>query len=372
VNILSAERAVLDRVLPGFDKWLAGLGMSGAEDPANEVIEEFRKAGGGNAMIPNSFGGGGLSCLEGALFLRALGSRAPALAVASTMHHYKVAWLAEVLESDQNGIVKRIVSERYLVASCGAEGRSGKQLFAPGIEVSPAEGGLRISGTKRPCSLVKSMGMLTLLAPGPHGSPYAGELLIVMIPATTPGLTWEPLWGNRVLRAAQTDAVILEDVYVPDHMVVSMGDPDKSASKLNSLMLRFLPLITAAYLGIASGQVERLFIEKRGAASDRLAAFGALEVASAAVETIAREVDSGRHDEALLGRMLLVRYAAQRAIAEATDRALELFGGMSFASGGQEVDLLASSRALAFHPPAENAMRERMDAWLGGEGLALV
>ncbi|MEV5880539.1 acyl-CoA dehydrogenase family protein [Streptomyces sp. NPDC052101] len=373
MNILAAERAVLDRALPGLDGWLAKLGHVAAEDPESQVIEEFGKAGGGNILIPERFGGNGLSCLEGVRLQRAVGSRAPSLAVATTMHHYKVAWLAQVLDSGEaDRVLTDIVSRRHLVASCGAEGRSGKQLFAPGIEVSPAEGGLLISGTKRPCSLVRSMGLLTLLAPGPEGSPYAGRLLIVMVPADAPGLTWEPLWGNRVLRAAQTDAVLLDRVHVPDHRIVPLGDPDRSLPRLNSLMLLFLPLITAAYLGIATGQVERLFLEGRGAAVDRLAALGPLETASAAVEALASEVDSGPHDEMLLGRMLLVRYAAQRAIAEATDRVLELLGGMSFVTSGDNVDLLAASRALAFHPPAENAMRERLDDWLNGGGLTLV
>jgi alkylation response protein AidB-like acyl-CoA dehydrogenase len=372
MNILTAERAVLDRVLPGFDEWLAKLGTAEAENPDSHVIDEFRKAGGGNAMIPACFGGHGLSCYEGARFQRAIGSRAPALAVASTMHHYKVAWLAQVLEDDSADVLIDIAAKRHLVASCGAEGRSGKQLFAPGIQVAAAEGGLRISGTKRPCSLVRSMGLLTLLAPGPEDSRYPGQLLIVMIPATTPGLTWEPFWGNRALRAAQTDAILLRDVYVEDRRIVVLGDPEGSTERLNSLMLLFLPLITAAYLGIATGQVERLFTEGRGAAADRVAALGPLETAAAAVEALARDVDGGPHDQALLGRMLLVRYTAQRAIAEATDRVLELLGGMNFVTGGDGVDLLAASRALAFHPPAESAMRERMDAWLGGGDLTLI
>ncbi|MFL1899187.1 acyl-CoA dehydrogenase [Streptomyces tauricus] len=373
LNILTTERAVLDKVLPGFDARLAELGTAAVEDPDTHVIEEFRAAGGGNVLIPVALGGGGLSCMEGARLQRAVGSRAPSLAVASTMHHYKVAWLAHVLGDGAAGVLSEIVGRRLLVSSCGAEGSSGKQLFAPGIRVSAAKGGgLRLTGSKRPCSLVGSMGLLTLLAPGPPDSPYGGDLLIVMVPAEAPGLRREPFWGNHALRAAQTDAVVLDDVFVPDHMIVPLGDPEQATGRLNSLMARFLILITAAYVGIATGQVERLFADGRGQAGDRVSALGPLETVSAAVEAIARELDDGSPEEALLGRILLVRYTAQRAIAEATDRVLELMGGMSFVRDGHGVDLLAASRALAFHPPSEHTMREPLDEWLGGSGLTLL
>jgi alkylation response protein AidB-like acyl-CoA dehydrogenase len=161
-------------------------------------------------------------------------------------------------------------------------------------------------------------------------------------------------------------------VHVEDARIVPLGDPAVSVPLLNSLMIWFLPLITAAYLGIATGQVERLFTGKRGAAVDRVRAFASLETVAAAVEALARDVDSAPHDEALLGRTLLVRYTAQRAIAEATDQVLELLGGMAFVTGTDGIDLLAASRALAFHPPAEAAMRERMDAWLDGDELSLI
>ncbi|MGW7279648.1 acyl-CoA dehydrogenase family protein [Streptomyces sp. NPDC054844] len=372
MNILTRERAVLDQALPGFDSRLAELGTTAAEDPESGVIEAFRTAGGGNLLIPAKSGGGGLDCLAGARVQRAIGSRAPSLAVASTMHHYKVAWLAQILDDPDSEVLRRIVGERHLVASCGAEGRSGKQLFAPGIEVTVADGGgLRVSGAKRPCSLVRSMGLLSLLTPGPDGSPYAGQLLIVLVPASAEGVGWEPLWANGALRAAETDSVVLSDVQVPDDMIIPLGDPTRSTPRISSIMIWFLPLITAAYLGIATGQVERLFLEDRGSAADRVAALSPLETAFAAVEALARDVDTEPHGDNLLGRLLMVRYTAQRAIAEATDRALELMGGMSFVTGGHGVEMLAASRALAFHPPAEGAMRERMDSWLKGGDLRL-
>ncbi|MEW2257890.1 acyl-CoA dehydrogenase family protein [Streptomyces sp. NPDC047869] len=370
MNLLRAERALLERALPGFDDRLVEWGAA-VEDPDSGVLEAFRAADGGNLLIPEAMGGAGLSCHDGVLLQRAVGSRAPSLAVASTMHHYKVAWLADALGTEAAPVLRDITARRHLVASCGAEGQVGRNLFTPGIEVSTAPGGLFVSGTKRPCSLARSMGLLSLSATAPAGSPHEGRLLILMIPADTPGVHRQPFWRNPVLRATESDAVILEEVFVPDAMAISLGDPALTPEPFTSNLLWFQILITASYLGIATGLVEQLFVEKRGTAGDRAAALAPLESQCAALESLARAVDDGHRDEHLLGRTLLVRYTTQRAIAEATDRALELGGGIPFVTGTRNVDLLAASRALAFHPPSEISMRERLDSWLAGGPLTL-
>ncbi|MFF5897502.1 acyl-CoA dehydrogenase [Streptomyces argenteolus] len=369
---LSVERTLLDAHLPGFDAWLAALGVPGAEDPDSDVIEEFRRVGGGNLLVPRELGGAGLGCRDGVRLQRAIGARAPALAVATTMHHYKVAWLARSLGADADGVLREIARERHLVASCGAEGQVGRSLFTPGIRVTAADGGLTVSGTKRPCSLTRSMGLLSMTATAPAGTGQEGRLLVLVIPADGPGITREPFWHNRVLRATQTDAVVLDEVYVPDSMIIPVGDPALSPGRFTSNLLWFQLLVTAAYLGVATGQVERLYTAKRGTPGDRVAALAPLETVCAALEAVAREVDEQRCDDDLLGRALLVRYTAQRVIAEATDRALELAGGMPFVTSTEGVDTLAASRGLAFHPPSEISAREPLDTWLGGGGLNLM
>lgn len=369
---LTAGRALLDTHLPGFDGRLADLGIAAAEDPDGDVIEEFRRAGGGNLFVPRDLGGAGLGCRDGVRLQRAIGARAPSLAVATTMHHYKVAWLAGALGADAAGVLREIAAERHLVASCGAEGQVGRSLFTPGIQVTAAEGGLTVTGTKRPCSLTRSMGLLSMTATAPAGTEQAGQLLLLVIPAAAPGIAREPFWRNRVLRATQTDAVVLDRVHVPDSMIIPLGDPALSTERFTSNLLWFQLLITAAYLGIATGQVEQLYTLKRGSPGDRVDAAAPLETVCAALEAVAGDVDEGRWQDDLLGRSLLVRHTAQRVIAEATDRALELAGGMPFVSGSEGVDALAASRGLAFHPPSAIAARERLDTWLDGGGLTLM
>ncbi|MFF6887134.1 acyl-CoA dehydrogenase [Streptomyces sp. NPDC012421] len=381
MRLLSTERALLDHVLPGFDARLAEWGTAAAEDPRTGAVDAFRAAGGGNLLIPAALGGAGLGCRDGVRLQRAVGSRAPSLAVASTMHHYKVAWLARCGGPAAGAVLRRIAAERHLVASCGAEGTVGKNVFTPGIDVVAAPGGLLVSGTKQPCSLTRSLGLMSLSAAGPAGGPYAGQLLMLMLPVTE-GVERRPFWGNRVLRATETDALVLDRAFVPEEMIIPLGDPAASPWLFTSNLLWFQLLITAAYLGIATGHVERLFTGERGAPGDRVAALAPLETVAAALDALAADLDAAGDEGAApagdpggddaLGRALLVRYTAQRAIAEATDRALEIEGGMPFVSGGPGSELLLASRALTFHPPAETAVRDRLDQWLRGGGLTLV
>ncbi|MEV4640391.1 acyl-CoA dehydrogenase family protein [Actinoplanes sp. NPDC049548] len=370
MTFLDRERAALDAALPGLDTELTALGVA-AEARDSGVVELFRKAGGGNLLIPAALGGLGASALTAVRVQRALGSRSPSLAVGGTMHHYKVAWLAgEVREPAKLDLLRQVAQQRWLVASCGAEGSRG--LFNPGIEVRGAPGaGLIVSGTKRPCSLVWSMGVLSMLLATPADGPYAGDLVNVLVQADDPGITRSALWGSPVLAAAQTDEIRLTDVPVPPERVIRLGRPGSAIPLVTASLVWFEVLITAAYLGAASGLVERALDGRRGRPEDRSAAAGALEAVAAAVEGAAAGIDRGELDEAALGRALFVRYAAQRAIAESTDRALDLLGGGVFASGPEALHLLGASRGLAFHPPAEAAMRDSLADHLTLGGLAL-
>ena len=77
----------------------------------------------------------------------------------------------------------------------------------------------RVSGSKRPCSLSRSMDLLTasVAVPDEDGGSRLG---VALIPAESPGIRVEPFWSSWVLAGAESDAVILEDVEVHPDLVV--------------------------------------------------------------------------------------------------------------------------------------------------------
>jgi alkylation response protein AidB-like acyl-CoA dehydrogenase len=67
---------------------------------------------------------------------------------------------------------------------------------------------------------------------------------------------------------------------------------------------------------------------------------------------------------------LMVRYAAQDAIARACQSALATLGGMAFIGSG-EGSYLASAGGLMFHPPSRGRMAEQLCAALDGGRLQI-
>jgi hypothetical protein len=67
----------------------------------------------------------------------------------------------------------------------------------------------------------------------------------------------------------------------------------------------------------------------------------------------------------------MVRYAVQGAIERVTFQAAELPGGIAFLTSNDVVWLLASARALAFHPPSRASIVMDLDGYLAGEPFAI-
>jgi alkylation response protein AidB-like acyl-CoA dehydrogenase len=61
----------------------------------------------------------------------------------------------------------------------------------------------------------------------------------------------------------------------------------------------------------------------------------------------------------------------QDAVERASNRAAEMLGGMAFVSEPDVALLLASARALAFHPPSRRASALALDSYLGAGTLRL-
>ena len=96
MNLLRAERDTLDRHIPGLDKYLSETPLLELEQPGGGALRKFRELGGPGLLVPAGYAGKGASLLDAVRIQRAVGSRSPSLAVATTMHHFSVASLVEL------------------------------------------------------------------------------------------------------------------------------------------------------------------------------------------------------------------------------------------------------------------------------------
>ena len=374
MTFLDTARARLDDHLPGLDKQLADVSLIELEQPGSGALSMFRAAGGPALLVPEAYGGAGIGLADAVHLQRAIGARSPSLAVATAMHHFSVASLVELAVRHDGlewAMLEAIAGNRWLLSSAFAEGRSGAHILAPTMRGVPDGDGLRVNGSKRPCSLTWSMDLLSasVAVSDPDGGP--DHLAVILVPASTEGIERRRFWQSPVLAAAESDEVVLHDVHVPDALVFRPTEGPTMDPVHTRGFTCFELLIAASYVGIASGLAERVLVSGRGNAQDRTLLAVELESATAALAHVATTVEGGGDLEHDLAQALYARYAAERAVERASMAAAALAGGMAFIGASDISYLLAASRALAFHPPSLGAASEPLAAHLAGADLVL-
>jgi alkylation response protein AidB-like acyl-CoA dehydrogenase len=372
MNFLKRERATLEGLLPGLDAALAAIPLLQMERPGNPAIALFRQAGGPGLLISSTFGGRGASPLQALRAQRAIASRSPSLAVATTMHHFSIASIMEINPEDpgmERDILESVAQGNLYMASGFAEGQTGTSILSSSLSIERGPDGLVLNGSKRPCSLSLSMDLFSASTPAPEG--MGGGLAVAVIPADTPGIERRPFWQSPILAGAESDEVFLRDVLVPEDALLPLAGAGQADAVQDRGFLWFELLITATYLGIASALFERVLLSARGSAAERVSVASELEGAMAALEGVAQAMSAGAQGNDELARMLLVRYAVQAAIDRAASLAVELLGGMEFIRSPEVSYLSAATRPLGFHPPKRQAAGKGLDAYLAGSPLVL-
>jgi alkylation response protein AidB-like acyl-CoA dehydrogenase len=176
-----------------------------------------------------------------------------------------------------------------------------------------------------------------------------------------------------VLAAAESDAVILTDVRLrPELLMFPELGPDGELDALQTVGFTWFELLlTAAYLGVAQGLVERALLAGRGPASERAALAVTVEGAAVMVDGAARLLDEGGAGEDGLARALVVRFAAAEAIGRAVSGAVELLGGTAFIGAPEVAQLAATVHAIGFHPPSRLAVADGLVSWFTGGSLVI-
>jgi alkylation response protein AidB-like acyl-CoA dehydrogenase len=217
-------------------------------------------------------------------------------------------------------------------------------------------GGYVVNGSKKPCSLSKSMDLLTasVAVPQPDGGSAMG---LLMLPSNTPGVSIHPFWSTFALAGAESNEVRLTDVLVtPDQIIAPDPALADAMTRLTTVgLIWFQMTVCATYTGIASALVERVLNRARGSVTDRAALAVKIESAAALTEGLARRIMDGETDNDALASSLVTRYAVQDAILTAVNQAVELLGGMAFIGSCDVAYLAAASQAIAFHPPSRGS-----------------
>lgn len=374
---LDNARDICQRYHPGLCAALAEVPLLRREAAGGPTLDLFREHGGPGLLVPRESGGAGAGPLDSVRVMRAMSSYSPSLGAATTMHHFTVAMLFSLaatagrLTPAQLDLLAKIGPDNLIVASGWAEGKPHTNILIPAATAQVAEGGYLVNGGKKPCSLSRSMDLLTASV----ALPADGEqtLALLLIPASSPGITIHKFWSSNVLAGAESDEVRLTNVFVPDELVIRT-EPD-DPSRLDDLQTAgfawFEMLATAVYVGAASALIEQVLERGRGTITDRAFAVTQVEAANGLIEGAARAVDDGVTGDEAVSMVLVARYAAQQSLTVASDMAAELLGGIAFMRSPEIGYLLAAVRPLAYHPPSRTATAQPLVDYFSGQPLVL-
>ncbi|CAL9635880.1 Isobutylamine N-hydroxylase [Streptomyces sp. enrichment culture] len=378
MRFLECERATLAKLLPGLDPALREIPLTELERPGSPGIRLFRDSGGPGLLVPESHQGRGATALDALRVQRAIGSRSPSLAVATTMHHFSMATLAGLGglgDGPQGMLVEGVAAGDRIIASGFAEGRSGTGILDPSMTAEVTGDGIRINGVKRPCSLARSMDVLTASVLVPREDGQGDELAVALVPAESEGLSVSGFWSSTFLAGAESEQVTLTDVLVPPDLVLRTGTATASGGRLDELqtagLLWFQVLMTGSYLGVAGALVERVLLNDRIPEHERVRLYAETEAATAAAEGIARRVDAGDLGESALAQALCTRYGVQDALGRIVPRAVELLGGLNFMTSDEVGYLAATANGLSLHPPSRTRMTGPFAAYLADGPLTI-
>jgi isobutylamine N-monooxygenase len=375
---LREAREVCEKYHPGLIAALEKTPLTKREGAKSSVVETYREHGGPGLLVPSKYQGPAANALDATRVQRAVGSLSPSLAVASVMHHFTVAMLFSLAETakrltpEQVKMLSAIATDGLLLASGWAEGSTDQNILLPTVVAEKTDDGYVVNGSKKPCSLSKSMNILTASVSITDDEGRA-SLALLLIPADSPGISVKPFWTNPVLGAAQSHEVILSDVLVPDELVISSTPED--LHRLDDLQTAgftwFELLTTASYVGAASTLVDLVYRNERATPAVRAALAIRLEAAVGLVEGTAKDIDAGLDGDDSVAAVLITRYAIQDLLSRVVDDAAEFLGGLAFMRSFDIAYLSSAVRALAFHPPSRASVAEQMDEYFVGQPLRL-
>ncbi len=317
-----------------------------------DVFDRLRAAGLTSMLVPVELGGAGASHATAGEVLRTLGRHEPAVAVTLAMHTHLVAFQVwrHHRGMDVTAVLQRVLDGALLV-STGASDWLGSSGTARAVD-----GGFRVTARKAPASGSES-GDVIVTSIRWDDAPDGPQVLHCSIPAHQDGVRIERTWDTLGLRATGSHTVVFDDVFVPEAAVSLIRPADEWHPVWSTVIGAAMPLIMAAYVGIADAAVTLATDASRGSVdAPTVQLLGELANAhTTAVDVLAAmftAADDLRFDntDALAAAMLSRKTVVAEAAIATVRLAVEAVGGRSYQRGSGLERLLRDVLGAQFHP----------------------
>ena len=307
-----------------------------------------------SAMVPEELGGGGVSHSEMCAAIRALAGYCGSTALALAMHQHLVATAVYNYRHGKPGeaLLRKVAEGEKVVAVTG-----GRDWLTSSGTLRPCPGGYRLSVKKMFVSGSPAADILMTSAQ----LEQPGTVPLVLhfaVPMTSEGLAIDPVWQAMGMRGTGSHNVVMEDVFIPAEAVTATRPSGEYHGMFNVVLPVALPLICAAYVGVAEEAVRVALRSCERRAEDTVTQLLAgemenqLTIARMALESMiggAEDLDfqpsNERANDALIRKTIVTD-----AVCRTTDKALEAAGGGGYFRAMGLERLLRDVQAAQFHP----------------------
>jgi alkylation response protein AidB-like acyl-CoA dehydrogenase len=342
---------VIDRLGKGFSSRAAGYDESDTFVTSN--WEELKAEKLFSAMVPTELGGGGLAHSGMCRLIRRMGSYCGSTALAFSMHQHLVAAAVWNYRHGRPGekLLRRVAEGEAVLVSTGAN----DWLQSSGT-LEACDGGFRFSGSKAFSSGCPAGDLL--LTSGRYNDPSQGwQVLHFPVPLSAAGVHVGNNWKAMGMRGTGSHTVVLANVFVPVDAIGARRPMGKYHQLWDIVLTVALPLISAAYVGIADAAAA---IARRRAArrQDDVTATlvgemaNELTTASLALDSMTSLANDFDFEPSIetTNEILIRKTIATQAVIGTASKALEVAGGSGYLRPFGLERLIRDAYAGQFHP----------------------
>jgi acyl-CoA dehydrogenase len=312
--------------------------------------------------IPHELGGGGAPYSTLTATIRELGSHCGSTALAFAMHAHPVATnIFKHGRGDESATrtLRKIASDHLVIAGTG----SNDWLESSGT-ATRVDGGFRVTARKRFVSGAPGAQVFVTSARYENGKENSTEVIHFSVPFAADGISILQTWDALGMRGTGSHDVELREVFVRDEAVSARRTAGVWHPMWDVVLPVALPLITAAYVGMAD-RAAALALEVANGKSARLATtvgemITALTTAQLALADMIRLNNEYRFTPGVANTSaVLARKAmATEGVKQTVDLASDLIGGAGFMKSHPIERIVRDARAMHFHPLPASRQRE--------------